>query len=169
MDNLGLFGLSFGCAGVAFGQFGPIWALIWLRRGSIWAIWAYLGPRLAAQGQHLGNLGLFGPSFGYTGVAFGQFGPIWTVIWLHRGSIWGIWAYLGPHLAAQGQSSGDPWPPQALVSLSPSAERSNVTCVWSRKRPNLAQLGGSGRPSGDSGGTSGGPGGDFRLKRRVDC
>ena len=116
MGNLGLFGLSFGCAGVAFGQFGPIWALIWLRRGSIWAIWAYLGPRLAAQGQHLGNLGLFGPSFGYTGVAFGQFGPsfgctgvtfgqfepIWALIWLHRGSIRAIWAYLGPHVATPG-------------------------------------------------------------------
>ena len=69
MGNFGLFGLSFGCTG-----------------GGIWAIWAYLGPHLAAQGYHLGNLGLFGLSFGCARVAFGQFGPIWALIWLHRGS-----------------------------------------------------------------------------------
>ncbi len=41
---------KFGCTRVVFQQFGFIWALIWLHRGSIWAIWAYLGRHLAAQG-----------------------------------------------------------------------------------------------------------------------
>ncbi len=129
-------------------------------KGCIGAIWAYLVAqialvrcsgrlRFAAQGLHLGNLGLFGSSncpgtlfrppsfrstgaaFRSTGAAFRQFGPIW-------GS---LRALCGPTGDRMGRSGG----PLAVAWGALRTHWGSTEALWG---PNGSRLGRSGDPLG---------------------